>query len=75
MTTRFWDTLRAMTAALPIAFGAAGLGSAPAPAATGCNDFHANKCRIQLSTGITMAYVEVGPEIWHAGYSHSWFHR
>ena len=51
-----------MTVAVPFALGAMGLGSTPAPAATGCNDFHANKCKIQLSTGITMAYVEVGPE-------------
>ncbi len=61
MTTRFADTLRAMTVALPFALGAMSLGSPSAPAAT-CNDFHANKCKIQLSTGITMAYVEVGPE-------------
>ena len=62
MTTRFADTLRAITVAVPFALGAMSLSSAPAPAATGCNDFHANKCKIQLSTGITMAYVEVGPE-------------
>jgi pimeloyl-ACP methyl ester carboxylesterase len=62
MTTRFWDTLRVVTAAVPFALGAMSLSSAPAPAETGCNDFHANKCKIQLSTGITMAYVEVGPE-------------
>ena len=62
MTTRFADTLRAITVAVPFALGAMSLSSAPAPAATGCNDFHTNKCKIQLSTGITMAYVEVGPE-------------
>jgi pimeloyl-ACP methyl ester carboxylesterase len=61
MTTRFADTLRAMTVALPFAVGAVSLGSASAVAATACNDFHADKCKIQLSTGITMAYVEVGP--------------
>jgi pimeloyl-ACP methyl ester carboxylesterase len=59
MTTRFVGTLRAMTVAVPFALGTMSLGPTSALAAT-CNDFQANKCKIQLSTGITMAYVEVG---------------
>jgi hypothetical protein len=38
MTTRFANTLRAMTVAIPFALGAISIGSAPAPATTGCND-------------------------------------
>jgi len=35
----------------------------PAAAATApCNDIAEGRCKIQLSTGITMAYVETGPE-------------
>ena len=39
MTTRFADTLRAMTVALPFALGAMSLGSASAPAATAATIF------------------------------------
>jgi pimeloyl-ACP methyl ester carboxylesterase len=39
----------------------AGAASAVADGAPGCPDFNVPKCSIQLSTGITMRYVEVGP--------------
>jgi pimeloyl-ACP methyl ester carboxylesterase len=39
----------------------AGARSALADSTAGCSDFNAPKCSIQLSTGITMRYVEVGP--------------
>ena len=35
--------------------------SAPVVAAASCGDLAEGKCKIQLSTGITMAYVETGP--------------
>jgi pimeloyl-ACP methyl ester carboxylesterase len=62
METRLIEALRAVTIAASLAVGTMCLGSVPAPAATECSDFHGNKCKIQLSTGITMAYVEMGPE-------------
>ena len=39
----------------------AGATSALADDAVSCSDFNGSKCSIQLSTGITMRYVEVGP--------------
>jgi pimeloyl-ACP methyl ester carboxylesterase len=62
MKTHSIHVLRAAAVALPLAFGLAGLGSAPVMAATPCSDLTEGKCTIQLSTGITMAYVEIGPE-------------
>src|SRR5450755_2832055 len=40
---------------------AAGATSAVADGSPGCSAFDGPKCSIQLSTGITMRYVEVGP--------------
>jgi pimeloyl-ACP methyl ester carboxylesterase len=62
MKTHSIHVLRAAAVALPLALGLACLGSAPVMAATPCSDLAVGKCTIQLSTGITMAYVETGPE-------------
>jgi pimeloyl-ACP methyl ester carboxylesterase len=62
MKIRSRHVLRAMAVGLPLAFGATLLKPAPIMAATSCGDLAEGKCKVQLSTGITMAYVETGPE-------------
>jgi pimeloyl-ACP methyl ester carboxylesterase len=62
MKTRLIRARRVVTIAASLAVGTMCLASTPASAATECSDFHADKCKIQLSTGITMAYVEMGPK-------------
>jgi pimeloyl-ACP methyl ester carboxylesterase len=53
--------LRCLAVALPLAFGSTLLTSGSAVAAA-CDDISTGKCTLALSTGITMAYVETGPE-------------
>jgi pimeloyl-ACP methyl ester carboxylesterase len=62
MQTHPIHVLRAAVVALPLILGITGLNPAPVMAASQCSDLAAGKCSIQLSTGITMAYVETGPE-------------
>jgi pimeloyl-ACP methyl ester carboxylesterase len=57
-----WCVFRAAAIVLPLTLGWPTLGSAPAVAAAACDDLETGKCKVTLSTGITMAYVETGPE-------------
>ncbi len=65
----------AVIVGLPLAFGINLLKPTPAMAAKSCSDLTEGKCTIQLSTGITMAYVETGPESGTPLNSHPRVHR
>jgi pimeloyl-ACP methyl ester carboxylesterase len=53
--------LRAAAVAMSLFLGIVLQKPAPVVAAASCGDLAEGKCKIQLSTGITMAYVETGP--------------